>query len=176
MSTATTTLTPAPARTRTARPPLAALGRLTLGALLALAPLWIWFQVVEIGFFPPIGTIYAIGSLIMAGLVASRRRWAPGVAAAWAVFMLAIEASPTIDHLTHLDDIMHGHFSHYLLNNVMIPLAVIVVTAGIAATRQNYRRDDDDRPAPPWLRGALLATAGASVAANLLVMSRFYWS
>ncbi len=170
----TTALPTTAARSRGGHLPLSPLGRLTAGALLALAPIWTAFQVVEIGLFPPIGTIYALGSLVCAGVARTGRRWSLAPAVLWGLFMLALEASPTIEHLTDPSGIHDGHFVHYLLICAFLPLVGIIVAGGIGATVQNYRRAPADRPAPRWLGGALLATAALSLVAVTAVLLEFY--
>lgn len=170
----TTTLPTTAARPAGTRLPLAPLGRLTLGALLAQAVVWTAFQVIEIGFFPPIGTVYALGSLLCAGLARTGRRWSLAPAVLWGLFMLALEASPTIGHLADLSGIHGGHFLHYLLICAFLPLSGIVIAGGIGATVQNYRRAPGDRPAPRWLASTLLATAALSLVAATAVALDFY--
>ncbi len=150
---------------------LTALERLTVGLLAAMVPIWILFQVlVERALFPPIGPVYALGSIAVASaMLRSRKRWSPAVAAGWGVTMMLPESIPAIPHLLHWNDI-YTHFAHYVLIMTFFPLAIALVATGIGATVQNYRRDEEDRRAPGWLRDAALGVASLILVANAVTL------
>ena len=148
-----------------------ALKRLTAALLMAMVPIWITFQVLGIrALFPPIGNVYALGSIAVAGtLLRSRKRWSPGIASGWSVAMMIPESIPAISHLLHWSEI-YTHFDHYLLIMTFFPLAIALVAAGIGATVQNYRSEREDRRAPNWLRGAALGMATLVLTANAVTV------
>jgi hypothetical protein len=150
MSTAAVS-TQAPVSNVTKRPPLAVLGKVTAWSFVILALQWVWFQIFSIeALFPPIGPLYALGCLVVAGVIAKRHRWAPALGAGWSVVMLAIESVPAIDHLLHWDEV-YSHLAHYLLLTVFVPMAVFIVITGVSATRQNYSVAAAERDTPAWL-------------------------
>lgn len=159
---------------RAQREALSVLESLAVGILLAMVLIWTIFQVVELqSVFPPIGILYALGSImITAVIVVGRRRWSPALAAGWAVLMLIPESIPAIGHLTEWSEI-YTHFAHYLIIMTFFPLAMALATIGIMATVQNYRHEPENRPAPNWLRGAMLAVASFIVIANAVVVALY---
>lgn len=161
-------------RQHTERSTPISLERLVLGTLLAMVFVWIPFQIVEIrSIFPPIGILYALGSIIVAGVVLmSRRAWAPAIASAWGVMMMIPETMPAIGHLTHWNEI-YTHFGHYLVIMTFFPLAIALIAAGAVATVQNYTREPNDRYAPDWLPGALIGLIALIVIANAVTIGLY---
>jgi hypothetical protein len=121
------------------RAPLSSLGRLTLAALIGFALVSIYWQVtVKESFFPPIGIVNAAGSLIAAGVIASRRRWTPLVGALWCTLMLIVEIGPSIKYLGD-----PGSVNNFIIHLLQLPLILIGIAAGIGAFMQ-YRRTAAD--------------------------------
>jgi hypothetical protein len=143
------------------------LERTVKGILIAMVPIWVAFQALEIGaLFPPIGVLYAVGSMVvLAAIFASRKPWAPAMAAVWGAMMLTPESIPASGHLLHWDD-LSTHFGHYLVIMTFFPLALALVATGIAAAVQNTRTPPAARPAPRWLRGLAIGTVTLIVAGN----------
>lgn len=159
---------------RTERAPLSTLENLTVGILAGMVLVWITFQVVDLqALFPPIGILYALGSIAVAGTIAfSRRHWSPALAAGWSVMMMIPESVLALEHLLHWDDI-YTHFGHYLIIMTFFPLAFALVASGIGATVQNYKREPQDRHAPDWLRSAVLGLIAFIVLANALTIGLY---
>jgi hypothetical protein len=159
---------------RTERVSLSPLEDLTVGILAGMVLVWITFQVVDLqALFPPIGILYALGSIAVAGaIVFSRRHWSPALASGWSVMMMIPESLPAIEHLLHWDDI-YTHFGHYLIIMTFFPLAFALVASGIGATVQNYKRESQDRHAPDWLRTAVLGLITLIVLANALTIGLY---
>jgi hypothetical protein len=127
--------------------------------------------VLEIGaLFPPIGVLYAIGSIIvLAAIFFSRKPWAPALAAVWGAMMLTPESIPASGHLLHWHDI-YTHFGHYLVIMTFFPLAIALVVTGIAAAVQNTRMPVSARQTPSWLRGLVVGTVAFIVAGNAVTV------
>lgn len=147
------------------------LEQLTAGLLAGMVLIWITFQVVGIrALFPPIGIVYALGSIAVAGtLRRGRKRWSPAIAAGWGAAMMIPESMPAISHLLNWNEI-YTHFDHYLLIMTFFPLAIALVAAGIGATVQNYRSEREDQRTPNWLRGAALGVATLILVGNAVTV------
>ena len=145
--------------------------RYVVALLGAIAMIWIVFQVVEIRApFPPIGILYAVGSIAVAGLVVrGGKTWAPAVAAGWAVLMIIPESIPAIGHLRDWSE-LYTHFGHYLVIVTFFPLAALLAAVGIAATAQNRAITDAGEVAPAWLRVARIGVLSFIVVANLITI------
>jgi len=158
-------------RQRTERTPLSTLENLIVGILGMMVLVWITFQVVDLqALFPPIGILYALGSIAMAAVIVfSRRLWSPALAAGWSVVMMIPESLPAVEHLLHWDD-LSTHFGHYVVIMTFFPLAFALVAAGVGATVQNYRHEPQDRVAPDWLRSAVLGLIAFIVVANAVTI------
>ena len=141
-----------------------------LGILLSMVVIWIPFQVIEIGsLFPPIGILYAVGSIIVAtAIVRMRQPWSPAIASAWSLMMMAPEIGPAIGHLTDWSD-LQGHFGHYLIIMTFFPLAIALFAFGVVATSRRYR--GLERHAPAWLGKALALTIAFIVIADLVTIA-----
>lgn len=152
---ATTTIAPGG---RSARQPLAGLGKLTVAALVGVALLVLGFMVLAIRTFEPIMVGIAAVPLFAAGIVAIGWRWAPllGTLVFGLLALLLIGGVREIA-LTHPSG---GLFTLLLL---LIPLVLVGLGASVSATAQNYR--SAERRLPRWLPGTLLLVAGLSVGA-----------
>jgi hypothetical protein len=141
-----------------------------LGILFAMVLVWIPFQVTEIrSLFPPIGILYALGSVIVAGAVLMvRKPWSPLIASAWGALMMVPETGPAIGHLRDWSELA-GHFGHYLVIMTFFPLALALVAFGIAATSRTYR--GLDHQAPTWLRTAAIGIVSFIVIADVVVIA-----
>ncbi len=150
---------------------LTTLEQLTAGLLIGMVLIWTTFQVVGVrALFPPIGIVYTLGSIAVAGaMLSSRKRWSPAIAAGWGVVMIIPEGIATSSHLLHWSEI-YTHFDHYLLIMTFFPLVIALVATGIGATLQNYRREREDRRAPNWLRGAALGVVTLILVANAVTV------
>jgi len=156
------TLTTQPARG--ARQPLAALGKLTVAALVGIGAMLGYAQTV-FGGFDPMMTGFALLFLVVAGVVAIGWRWAPALGALLSLLLAGGLLAPAIKEiafsLTHPSD-----FATFSLLVVLLPLLFIGLASGIAATVQNYR--GGARRAPRWLGSALIAIAAAIAGAVLV--------
>jgi plastocyanin len=148
------------------RQPLAALGKLTIGALLGSAGLLVFAQVVSIGKLHPALTAIAVIMVIIAGVIATGRRWGPLLAAGWYVIYLGLEASRLAFALTHPAD-----RSTFDGRAVDLTLAVLGIIVGIAAAAQNYRVSaDTERRAPRMLTPTVAGLAGLCLGAILATL------
>ena len=156
---------------RAERSTLSALETLTVGILAGMILIWLSFQVVDLqALFPPIGILYALGSIIVAGtIMLGRWQRSPALAAGWGLLMMIPESVPAIGHLLDWND-LYTHFAHYLIIMTFFPLAILLVAAGIGATIQNARREPGDRRAPRWLRGALLGVGTLILVSNAVTV------
>jgi len=146
-----------------------ALDTAILAVLFAMVLVWIPFQVTEIrALFPPIGILYAVGSILVAGAVLMvRKPWSPLIASAWGALMMVPETGPAIGHLRDWSDLT-GHFGHYLVIMTFFPLALALIVFGVAATSRTYR--GLAQQAPAWLRTAAIGIASVIVIADAVVI------
>src|SRR5262245_14361005 len=118
-----------------ARRPLAALGKLTVGAMIGLGILFGYVQTI-FGGFDPMLTGVALAMLIVAGIVATGWRWAPALGALLGLAIgggLLIPAAGAIAFsLTHPTDSM------FIMMVLLLPLLALAIVGGIGATAQNY--------------------------------------
>src|SRR5262245_61860996 len=144
------------------RQPLAALGKLALTALIALAALMSYVEVVIFNLAPS-GFAFIAIPLVLAGVVATGWRWAPLLGAIWCGLMLVMNIQFTVSNLTHPEQ-----FAMFVLE-LGLDLAMIGgVVGGVAATVQNERRSMAERRTPGWLPYGLTAVAALSVGALLV--------
>ncbi len=159
---------------RTQREALSALERTVVGILLAMVLIWTAFQVMDVqSLFPPIGILYALGSIIVAAVILlNHKSWSPALAAGWAVLMLIPETVPAVRHLIDWSDI-YTHFGHYLIIMTFFPLAIALMALGVGSTIQNRRHEAHDRHAPSWLSTAMPAMVALIIVANAVVVALY---
>lgn len=133
------------------RKSLAALGRLTVGALVGIALGFVYLQAAIIGLLIPPLTIFAVISLLIAAVVAMGWRWTPLLGALWSAFMLVGNSEDLAYNLAR-PQIFH----EFAFSLVMLAVPLIGLVAGIGATIQNYRNPTDRRT--PRLLGYGLTT------------------
>ena len=99
---------------------------------------------------------HIIPALVVAGIVASRFRWAPALGALVSAFLLVEGSLFLRDSLTQPDSAVTFAFAA-----TFFATAIVGLVAGVAATVQNYRaprsRPFVDPPAPRWTYPVLLA-------------------
>jgi plastocyanin len=146
----------------------AALGRVTVTALVGIAILLIDAQAILIKAIDPALTVLAVATLGTVGIVVAGWRWAPVLAALWAttlgglwISLLVSGNTGGVAHsLAHPDDPLRFAFTV-----VALALALVTFGSGIGATVQNYRTPHGTRRAPPWLAAALAALGGLCLGA-----------
>jgi plastocyanin len=149
-----------------ARPPVAALGKLTVIALLGF-PLLVSSDLVRHGLTMPgllfTGIALALAGIV-SGLIATGWRWAPLLGAALYALLL-LTSFPTV--LAALSN-PSGDTYLFAFNAIFLALAAVGITAGIGATIQNYRSATANRSAPRWLAAGLAGVAGLVLGAILV--------
>jgi uncharacterized cupredoxin-like copper-binding protein len=133
------------------------LRKVMIAALIANVLAHTYLQVVILHtLIPPLAAIMVL-TLVVAGLCASRWRWAPLLAVVWCIASVIPGAEPYTFNLLH--PTAHAVFAETL---VTLALLLIAVVAGIAATLRRDRQATD-ASRPRWLPGFL-----ASVTAFVL--------
>lgn len=112
---------------------------------------------------PPLAIIMAL-TLVIAGVVATRWRWAPHLAVLWCVASVIPGLQPYTYNLTHPSDT--GKFIGTVLD---FALLLITVGAGVAATVAGERRTAAG-DVPRWLRGFLIGVVAFALGASLVAM------
>lgn len=164
----TPTTAPSVPRHRSARPPLAALGRVSLGAQIASAVLSLLGGIILQIFTGHGVPLLIVGVLFAAGaaLTAARFGWGPLpgalIGAGYLYFLIAGNPYP-LAHLGHPRD-LYPVFIGIVLG---FALALLTLGASAAAVVQNYRAEDE-RGRPAWLTPALSGLAGFVIGAVLL--------
>ncbi len=110
---------------------------------------------------PPLAIILAL-TLVVAGVCATRWRWAPHLAVLWCVLSVVPGLEPYIDNLTHPSET--GTFIATLLG---LGLLLVTVVAGVVAMIYGDRQVVEGR-APGWLRGFLIGLAMFMLGASLV--------
>ncbi len=147
------------------RQPLAALGILTVLALLGQALALAGLMLVAGLIIPPL-LILAVITLVVAGLVATGIRWAPLLGSLYSLGTLIsglVTQQYLPYHLTHPGEV--GFFITALLIYVF---GIVVIYSGVGATVQNYRVAD--RRAPRWLATPLVGGVGFVLGALLVAL------
>ncbi|MEO7908488.1 MAG: cupredoxin domain-containing protein [Roseiflexaceae bacterium] len=144
-----------------ARRPLAALGKLTVVALIGLGLCLAYLQVAIIGMIIPPLAVFVALSLVIAGVVAIGWRWAPALGALWCGFIVAGNAQDLSYNLAHPASTHEFGFALILL-----AVALVGIVAGIAAMVQNYR--SAERRAPRLMPFALTALVALCLGAILV--------
>src|SRR5262245_40059286 len=144
------------------RKPLAALGKLSLGALVALAAFMIYLDVVVFA-LDPRGWPFIAVTVLMAGAAATGWRAAPLLGALWCGLFGVMSIPFTSYNLTHPEQL------NLFAPELWLDLALIGgIVGGIAATLQNYRTPLTQRRTPAWLPYGLTAIAALAVGALLV--------
>jgi hypothetical protein len=150
------------------RTSLAALGRLTVAALVGIAILLVDVQSILIKGIDPGLTVLALGTLVVMSSVIAGWLWAPLLAAVWAAtlgglwltLVVSGNTGGVANSLVHPDDPLRFAFTL-----IALALALVTFGAGVGATIQNYRSRGLTRRTPPWLAAALAALGGLCLGA-----------
>jgi len=110
---------------------------------------------------PPLVIIMAL-TLVIAGVCATRWRWAAHLAVLWCVLSVVPGLEPYTYDLTHPAET--GNFIFTLLS---LALLLVTVVAGVAAMIFGNRRVAEGRT-PHWLRGFLIGIATFVLGASLV--------
>ncbi len=110
---------------------------------------------------PPLAIIMAL-TLVVAGVCASRWRWAAHLAVLWCVLSVVPGLEPYTYDLTHPAET--GNFIFTLLSLVLL---LVTVVAGVAAMIYGDRQVAEGR-APRWLTGFLIGIATFVLGASLV--------
>jgi plastocyanin len=110
---------------------------------------------------PPLAIILAL-TLLVAGVCATRWRWAPLLVMLWIVLSVIPGLQPYAYDLTHPAET--GTFIATLLG---LALLLIAFVAGVAEMIYGYRRAAEGR-APRWLSGFLIGMATFALGASLV--------
>src|SRR5262249_9884412 len=143
------------------RLPLASLGRLTLLALVGLALCLAYLQAAIIGALIPPLAVFAVISLLLAGIVGIGWRWAPALGALWSIFIIVGNSEDIIYNFAHPNNTQQFNFTV-----VTLAVAVAGVVARVSAAVQNYRRAE--RAPPRSLPFALTALVALCLGAILV--------
>jgi plastocyanin len=111
---------------------------------------------------PPLTIILAL-TVVVAGVVATRWRWAPLLAALWCVLAVIPGLPPYTYNLTHPAEI--GTFIGTVLG---LSLYLIAIVAGVAATVAGERPAEGRTPR--WLSGFLVGVAAFALGASLVAL------
>jgi plastocyanin len=141
---------------------LAALGKLTIAALVGIALAVIYGLAVVVGQVDPMGLTFSGLPLIAAGVMLAGWRWTSALGALVGVLLLAM-IGPMAPFA--LADPSSATFAPVL---IVLALSAVAVALGIGATVQNYRRVVADRRAPAWLAAALTGVTGLVLGAILI--------
>jgi plastocyanin len=110
---------------------------------------------------PPLAIIMAL-TLVVAGVCATRWRWAAHLAVLWCVLSVVPGLEPYTYDLTHPAET--GNFIFTLLS---LALLLVTVVAGVAAMIYGNRQAAE-RHAPRWLTGFLIGMATFALGASLV--------
>ncbi len=136
------------------RRPLSALRKTLIIALVARVVAAISVQAVALHTLIPPLAATSVLTLVVAGVCATRWRWAALLAAAWAVVSFIPGMPAYANNLHH--PAVHGVFNETIVGELLLPLVVIV--AGVTATlRRNQGADAN--VLPRWFPGFLVSVA-----------------
>ena len=110
---------------------------------------------------PPLAIISVL-TLVIAGVCATRWRWAPLLVILWVVLSVIPGLEPYTYDLTHPAET--GNFIFTLLSLVLLLVAVV---AGVAEMIYGYRQAAEGK-VPRWLAGFLIGTATFVLGASLV--------
>jgi plastocyanin len=148
------TATVAPSRSRRARQPVSALGKLTIAASIGISALLLVLMLVLIGEVVPPLIVFAALPILAAGLILTGWRWTPILPPLIAGALLLMFRDVLVFELSHPE--VYNWFAVMLLLTAVLAIAIV---GGIAAVVQNYRVPAAERRAPRGLASALLAIA-----------------
>lgn len=124
------------ARIAVQRSPLSRLGKLVVAALVAFALCFFYLQVIMAQALVPPLAVFAVLSLVIAGVVAWGWNWAPLVGAAWFVLVFLSSLQPIIADLSN-----PAALHPFVWQIVTLAVAIGGIVAGVGATVQSrYRR------------------------------------
>lgn len=145
--------------------PRSALQKLTALALVGIALVLVYIQVGLLGAFDPALTGLAglggVAALLIIGVPFGGWRWTPLLGTLLGAMVLGGNSGPIVHDLTHPE-----LFKPFALMLVAVPLALICIGAGLAATVQNYRRPASERHTPRYLANILIGLAMVAVGAG----------
>ncbi len=147
--------------TAATRTPLAALTKLTIGALIGIALALVYVQALLVGAFAPDLSVFAALMLLGAALLTTGWRWTPIVGALLSSLVIAGNSGPVVYDITH-----PAAFHSFAFMVVAVALALVGTVAGLGATLQNYR--SAARRAPRGTVVALATLTGLCVGALLV--------
>ncbi|HEY3227801.1 MAG TPA: cupredoxin domain-containing protein [Roseiflexaceae bacterium] len=107
-------------------------------------------------------TIISVLTLVIAGVCATRWRWAPLLAVLWVVVSVVPGAEPYTYNLTH-----PAETAQFISTLISLMLLLITVVAGVGATMSGERQGTEGS-APRWLRGFLIGMAAFVLGASLV--------
>ena len=105
-------------------------------------------------------TIISVLTLVIAGVCATRWRWAPLLAVLWVIISVVPGLEPYTFNLTH-----PAETALFISTLVSLVLLLITVIAGVAALLTGERQAAER---PRWLRGFLIGTAAFTLGASLV--------
>ncbi len=147
-------------RTRT---PVAALGKLTAVMLAGVALLLTYLQMAIIGEFVPPLAVFALVALVVAAAITAGWRWVPALGTLVCALLLAMNSGPMLFQIMH-----PGDFRSFSFMAVTLPVVVLGILGGIAATVQNYRHAAGERRMPRLLPAVLIGVTGVVLGAILV--------
>jgi uncharacterized cupredoxin-like copper-binding protein len=109
----------------------------------------------------PLTIIMAL-TLLIAGVCATRWRWAPLLAVLWVIISVVPGLEPYTYNLTH-----PAEMGLFIVTLVSLVLLLVTVVAGVAATVSGERHAAEGH-ARRWLRGFLIGTAAFTLGASLV--------
>ena len=134
--------------------PLTAFRTLTVGALIAIAIMYVYFQAVLLKQIEMPLPIFAGIALVLAAIVAGTPiggwRWTPLLAVGWGVFLTVGSVDYILYDLSHPEN---THMFAWML--MMLGVMLVTILAGVGATVQNYRYAMNERRHPRWLAWGL---------------------
>ena len=136
------------------RPALAALGKVTMAALIGIALIVICAMLFVSRHIDPMALGFVLVALICAGIVALGWRWAPLLGTLLSGLMLA-SYIPLLGYIAS-----HPDEPNFVTAALFLPVSIVGIVAGLGATVQNYRGGEPRTPR--WLVAGLAALAGWS--------------
>ena len=144
---------------------LPALRRVMIAGLAGNVLVFTVQQVLMHTLIPPLAIILAL-TLAVAGVCATRWRWAPHLAVLWCVLSIVPGLEPYTYSLTHPAELVT-----FIATLLGLALLLVTVVAGVAAMIYRDRQVVEGRE-PRWLRGFLSGLATFVFGAILVAVSR----